>query len=328
MRPALGLARTAGRALALALLAPSAASAQAWLPPRGEGSLSIAYGYAYVKDHFFADGSRIDIGHIFSHSALLDAAYGVSDRVAITAGLPYVAARYGGDRPHQFPIDDGTFHSTLQDLRAEVRFQALRAPLALTTFAGLVVPSRNYEHFAHALPGRNMRGLTFGAALGRRLDPVLAKGYAQARYAFTVERRIEGRRPRRSNLSVELGYFVSPAVNVFALASLQRTHGGLEAPRDFARRWTAADYHQHDRIMRLDFLDLGGGVGFAATDRLQLFATAYNSVSGANGHAVHFGLSLGASVRFGAPVSPPPSSAEVTRAATRTEPAGPNRSCF
>ena len=71
------------------------ARAQAWLPAKGEGTVSVLFTNVLSKDHYLPD-ERFDFGHIDSNTMLFDVTYGVSDRLAVTAGLPVVMSRYRG----------------------------------------------------------------------------------------------------------------------------------------------------------------------------------------------------------------------------------------
>src|SRR5512143_684726 len=110
-----------GPALAAALaLAPPAAWAQAWVPPRGEGAIGVGYQNFYVRDHLFGAGQRYDIGHIRTSNVALDLSYGITERLAFAFGLPYVSSKYEGTAPHVLDgrtLDDGTYHGTFADYR-------------------------------------------------------------------------------------------------------------------------------------------------------------------------------------------------------------------
>src|SRR5262249_49410734 len=91
--------------LAAALVGCSTtALAQAWTPAQGEGSVSLQLQDAFVKYHQLPT-VRLDRGHIESQTLLMDVIYGVTDRLAIRASLPYVASRYNGTRAHTLPPD-------------------------------------------------------------------------------------------------------------------------------------------------------------------------------------------------------------------------------
>ena len=72
------------------------ARAQAWLPAKGEGTVSVLFTNVLSKDHYLPD-KRFEFGDIDSNTVLFDVTYGISDRLAVTAGLPVVMSRYRGD---------------------------------------------------------------------------------------------------------------------------------------------------------------------------------------------------------------------------------------
>ena len=128
------------------------ARAQAWLPAKGEGTVSVLFTNVLSKDHYLPD-ERFDFGHIDSNTMLFDVTYGVSDRLAVTAGLPVVMSRYRGSAPHRpITLDDGAWHTTAQDFRFGLRYGLARGPVMVTPFIGTDLPSVDYEFYAHAAP--------------------------------------------------------------------------------------------------------------------------------------------------------------------------------
>ena len=289
---------------AASLLAwPVSAAAQAWLPPKGEATFSLVYQNIYMRDHLLAHGQRAaDLGHMYYQNVLADLSYSVTDRLSLRLNIPFVAGKYTGNFPHLIPIDDGTYHGTFQDFRFEARYNALKAPIVVTPFVGAVLPSHSYEHYAHAAPGAGLRQLLVGTSVGRRLDPFLPEAFFQGRYSYAIVQRLEdiaNNTHNRSNAAMEIGYFVKPSIQVFALAMGQKTHGGI----DFIRgkpfgTGTVPELHNHDRIARADFLDLGGGASYAVNGSLDVFASWQTTVAGQNGHATNRGLSFGMTIGF------------------------------
>ena len=94
----------------------------------------------------------------------------------------------------------------------------------------------------------------------------------------------------RNNADVDLGYFVSPSVSVRALGAWQWTHGGLRVPLDTRE---PPNLYVHDQIAKDSHFLLGGGVSFAATGSLDVFATYIKTISGENSLLLQ-GISLGA----------------------------------
>jgi len=189
------------------LVIPSAVSAQAWLFPKGQGAVSLSYQNLYVADHAYENGDAHDIGHVLSHALTLDVDYSFTDKLAVRVAVPYIAARYYGPKPHQLPMDDGTYHSTLQDFTTDVRYNLTKRRVVLTPFFRVVVPSNSYTYFAHSAAGRDQREYHFGTNFGRRLDPLIPKAYMQAQYSYALVERVLGIAPNRSNFEFQLGRF-------------------------------------------------------------------------------------------------------------------------
>ena len=109
--------------MALQLAVFTAVFAQAWVPPKGEGSLSFTYQKVDVRDHFDADGDTEDRGRIHTHNLVMALEYGLTDKLALDFDVPYVASRFDGPglRPHG-PVDDGFYHPTFSDAHVSLRY--------------------------------------------------------------------------------------------------------------------------------------------------------------------------------------------------------------
>src|SRR5262245_48395160 len=88
----------AGAALALAfqLAASSRAAAQsAWLPFDGEASVSLTFQSLDYGGHYDETGAKREgLGAIQSFYGIAQFEYGATDRLALTARLPYITSRY------------------------------------------------------------------------------------------------------------------------------------------------------------------------------------------------------------------------------------------
>jgi hypothetical protein len=76
--------------LFLTCLAPGIVSAQAWLPDQGAFNTSFVFNDVLNKEHWLPDGDTLDVGHTRSKTYALLANYGVTDRVMVSASLPYI----------------------------------------------------------------------------------------------------------------------------------------------------------------------------------------------------------------------------------------------
>ena len=294
-----------GRAVIIAGLLAAAAPvfAQAWLPPKGEASVFFGYQFLYSREHLLEDGSRLAIrGQVRTSTLTADLGYAVSDRVSLRVGLPYVIGRYSGDRGHPTYIDDKSYHGNFQDFRFEARFNAVRAPLVVTPFAGVVWPSHDYEFFGHAAPGRRLREGLVGVNLARRLDPVLPNAYVHARYAHSFVQRVLGIHHDRSDVDLELGYFATPTLTLRTFGAWEFPHGGIQDPSQILApprgTGTPEIFIHHDQITAEGHFNLGFGTAYAATRNVDVFLSAIRTLSGKNAHAIDVAVLAGVAVSF------------------------------
>lgn len=290
-----------GAWLALALAGAGQASAQAWLPPKGEASLTLGFSRNSADHHIDYLGQAVGPGLMEWNQGIWDLGYGITDRLAVRVGVPFVASRYSGANPHPaLPgkprYDDGTWHSAFQDLRAEVRFKATTGSLAVTPLVALVVPTSGYAQLAHSALGRHLVEGQVGVNAGRLLDPVLPNAYLQARYTYTFVERVLGTMHDRSNIAFDLGYFVTPSLTVGMIGAWQKSHGGWRAIIDFPPP-TDPKFVYHDQLQRTDYLRLGGAASYSLTGSIDIGVSAFTTVSARSDVAMS-GFSLGFTYSF------------------------------
>jgi hypothetical protein len=268
----------------LILAAAGTASAQAWLPPKGEAAFSLGWSRTWADHHLDYLGNTLAPGDMIWHNAIADLGYGVTDRLAVRLNIPYVVSKYVGTRPHPArpgkpPLDTGSWNSTFQDFRAEVRFRATTGSLAVTPVVALVVPSHWYESSGHSAFGRNLVEGQFGINVGRLLDPLLPDAYLQARYVYAVPEKCLGISHNRSNVAFDLGYFVTGSLTVSVLGAWAKTHGGWRAIVDFPPA-TSPNFWYHDQLTKTEYFRLGGGASYALTGSIDVGLNGYATVSG------------------------------------------------
>jgi hypothetical protein len=284
-----------------AFLVASGALAQAWLAPKGEASLGVAYQNIYTRYHLFSEGEKFDGGRIRMNMVVFGLSYSFTDRLAASASVPYVSTRYDGTRPHVAPgfkrVDDGSYHGTFTDLRVDLRYNLLRDPAMVTPFVSAIIPTHDYPTFAHSAPSTGLKQYLVGVSVGRRLDPILEAGFAQLRYSYAFQERVLGISHDRSNADLEVGYFLTPSLGVSAIGSYQKTHGGIElpligTPANDAFRNTPYYVH-HDQLAQSNYFNLGGIVSYALTGTVDVFASYQSTVWGRSIHATQLGLAFG-----------------------------------
>src|SRR5947209_2428731 len=117
--------------LSLLLALPAPLTGQAWLSPKGEGTVSALYQNDIERLHTFSDGRTLDKGHTYFDTMVVNTDFSLTDSFAISVSLPYVAGKYTGLAPHLLvrgqrstavALDNGDFHSRPQDFRLNLRY--------------------------------------------------------------------------------------------------------------------------------------------------------------------------------------------------------------
>jgi hypothetical protein len=293
-----GAARTA---LATALLAPALAHAQAWLPPKGGGAVSMTLGHYSFDGHFDGDGNREPFGGTRAESIWVEGTYSLTDELAISVGLPFIATKLTGSFPEGVPLGpldkDRKYHGDFQDFRFELGFGLVQGDFGVTPFVALGIPSHEYEYVGEAVPGKGLREVLVGLAAGRTLSPLLPQAYLHARYSYAFVETVDPEVDTldRSNLDAELGYEPVSRLLLRVLARWQVTHGGL----DLADMRSHPDFFRtHDRAARTNYFNLGLGASFALTPSWDAYAIYIKTLSGENAHQSQ-SFSFGATFYFG-----------------------------
>jgi hypothetical protein len=275
--------------------------AQAWVPPRGEGTVSLTYENYDVIGHFDSQGRANTNGGTRSQSLITELDYGATDTIGFSLSLPFIASKYTGP-PSYFvgpfvtfpgPLDDGSYHAAFQDLRIEARRMFLTGPLAVTPFIGGLFPTHDYETVGEAVPGRHRREIQLGASASARLDPSLGDGSVHVRYMYAAAERVNNFPYTRSNIDFEGDHAVTSRVALRGLARWQISHKGPTLAE------LEPDWVNHDRFIAPNYLELGGGASVSLTRSADVYALWVTTVSGSNGAHRERTLAVGASWGFG-----------------------------
>ena len=304
-------------ALGVLIAFPASAAAQsAWVPVNGEIGVSLTLQSLNFGGHFDDNGTKLE-GAVPSRAFLgiFQLEYALSDRLAITARLPYVASKFTADehepvtalllaRYEEFRrlnpafavtnLDTGQYYSTFQDFNFTLRYNLLDKGLVVTPTIGATIPSHHYQTVGEAAPGQDRRALNIGVNAGRLLDPLWPNAYVHARYTYSFVERLLGVPLDRSAAEFEVGYAVTPTLTVRGLANWGHTHGGV--PFDQAYDDVAL-FLVHDRLLSSAYWHLGGGASLSLSDSLDLDG---GLLTFAKGSATHYGIgaSVGLNWRF------------------------------
>jgi hypothetical protein len=281
------------------MTAASDARAQAWVLPRGEGTLSFTYQRIDNAGHRRTNGLLVPRGVSLDMSLYLEAEYAITNRLSVTAGLPYVFAKYTDPNPPPqgipfLPNDQcRCWQSGWQDLGLTARYNLVGGAsdaFALTPSVSLGVPSHDYSFRGEATLGRNLREERIGIDVGRRLDILSSSISVQGGYSYAFVEKVMGISTNRSNGHLDAGYSITRKLQVLGNAFWQRTHGGLRfgsptsADLPFPGDVTPELLYQHDRLLRDNYWHAGGGLAYSFR-QFDVFATYIAFVGGTDTHA-------------------------------------------
>lgn len=296
--------------LPLCVLLPSrAASAQAWPAPAGSGSVTISTQVIDNTGHRMSNGYLLPDGKSRDVSASIDVDYALSNRWSISAGLPYVFARFlgPGPTPANLPVDScRCWHGDWADVGATVRYAVLDGPVGLTASVSAGVPSHDYAWQGEAVVGYGLRELRLALDAGARLERISPRLALTGRYQYAAVQDVQevpDVANNRSNWAAGASLAITPRLSVRAGVTGQRTHGGLRfgsvTDPNLPPPGEAASldrFQQHDRLFRNNYVHLGGGVTYALS-RADVFVAYEQFVAGTDTHAGK-AVTTGVSVPF------------------------------
>ena len=292
---------------AIALSFASEARAEASVPEAGGGSLTLAG--QDVAVHFHTDylGRKANLGTTDTRMLFLGLDYGLTDRLALSAGIPYIKSRYVGDFPHTnagFPdhanaplIDNGQYHGGLQDFSFGLRYQWLMEPVVVTPFIHIGYPMRDYPFRGHSAIGSGLRRVEFGGYVAREFEEPFDALYVQASYGYSIQEKTLGVNLRSSKFDLELDYSLMPRLTARLFAVWLHTHNGFNVPVDFPPPPDPRAY-AHDQLLKTQMFNAGTGLAFMLSQRYTLFGTWLTTIDSKNAHALHNAFTLAISMVF------------------------------
>lgn len=260
---------------------------------------TISHTYGTSDRIVETDGEAIEDIPITHHATVFELEYGTPVKgLSISASLPLITAKWDEDSsqfPH-FPTngewDDGDYHATVTDLRADVRYQFLDDPVELAVTLGGSIPTHDYPNFGYAAPGRHLKAAIAGIQIGGTLDPFLPRLYWAGRYEFALVEHLDTEVPEtedprpddfgqnRSDFSVQVGYYVLDELELNVALDGRYTHGGMDF-LDFDSLPLGVQSN-HDAVLNEDVIVVGGGGSYQFTDAFALGAALRFFITGSN----------------------------------------------
>jgi hypothetical protein len=285
------------------------ALAQASIEPRGFGSVSLSFLAINHTGPILTDGTPDRGGRSVNRDIDFEVNYGVTDRLTLSAGIPFVSSKYtdaAGKRTLNSVDQCRCWNSGFQDFRFKARYNVIGHPhsaLLITPSVFVGVPSHAYQYQGEAVFGRDLKELQLGMDVRRRIDAISQNFYIQGNYTHAFVERVLDIPNNRSNTKLEGVFLLTERLSLEGRLTWQHSHGGLRSgsptsatfapPGDFTTQETL---DQLDRLLRDNYLRTGIGVNYSL-QRMNLFADFSGFISGSDTHRIR-ALALGVNFPF------------------------------
>lgn len=244
---------------------------------KGHGHFTIEYQYIGV-DGFESSVGELAVGTTDTHTLFFELDYNVTERWSVAFGLPLVRKRYQGNFPHAVAgldppnntapfLDDGSYHTSLQDFHLGIRYLAKDGPLSIEPFVSLGVPSNDYPFFAGAAVGQNLNKLDVGA--GFTYVPPISDAFFRLGVSYVFVEETLGTNIDHWRINGDAGYFFGPRFSGRVFFLLKKGDG-LVFPDDFPLPRTGERWYQHDRLVKHNYMNVGVGLDWALSESYQL----------------------------------------------------------
>jgi hypothetical protein len=280
------------------LALPVQAVAQAWVPPAGVGAVTVAAQHLDYTGHRNTAGESVEIGMSIHNRVDIEVDYAITDRLSITAGIPFVFTKYTDPNALPLPIpyvpndECHCWQSGFQDFAFTARYNLANGAFALTPSVAAGLPSHEYGFRGEAVLGERLRELRLAVDGGVRLDRISPRLSVQSRYSYAfVEKVIDDVPVNRSNFAVEGGISITRQLAGGVVLAWQRVHGGLRVgsgpgdPIPFPGEIddTPERLFEHDRLLRDNNFRLGVSLSYAMPS-FDIVGSYLELVSGTDSH--------------------------------------------
>ncbi len=264
--------------LGIAATAPRA-HAQAWVDDKGSLGVDLDYNFSTSSKVVTDTTNSFEDAGTTGHQFTLSGEYVPIPKLGISASLPIVMLKYTGDQtlyPHPGggSYDDGSYHTTLTDLRAGARYAVLEEPVAIAPHLGFSIPVADYETIGNTVAGRHLKMLHVGVSAGYVIG---VAGYAHLGYEFTLAEKYdrttetEQYGQNKSDISFALGMKVLDyRLDLHLGANMRITHDGINFSQVEDGSLSMNELLYHDAILKENVTLIGAGAGYDINNQLTL----------------------------------------------------------
>src|SRR4029453_14450549 len=140
----------------------------------------------------------------------------------------------------------------------------------------------DYQFYGHAAFGEQLNELQVGTFIAKLFTRGVPGMFVSSRVAYGFVEKVQDISHNRSMGDLEVGYFISPALRAFGMATGQYTHGGVDFPLSGPSGLALQYQPVHDIIQKVHYLNAGGGFSYSISDSVDMFASFSRLVVGRN----------------------------------------------
>lgn len=258
-------------------------------------------------DGFEGSAGKIPIGTVDTQSLTFDIDYNLTDRLTVSAGLPYVRKRYNGTaihdplaldppRPDVENVDIKSWNKDFQDFHLGLRYLLREeGPVIIEPYVYLGVPSSSYPFFGHAAVGQNLNKLNIGSSF--LWAPGLSDAYYRLDIGYVFVEETLDTSINHWLATAEAGYFFSERLTGRLFAQL-KTGSGMTFPDDFPPPRTNELWYQHDRLVKHNYFNVGAGLDWSLGGGYSLNTSVLTMAWAEQVHIVEYAVIVGLARSF------------------------------
>jgi len=258
--------------------------AQAWTPAAKTLNVDGEYQLGYSTE---TAGVAATVIH---HLIIPSVEYGITDSLAVSASLPFMAVKADGGTPHG-SWDDAGYHGTATDARVTVRYMIPLGVVAITPQIGASTPVRDYEVLGNAAAGRGLKAAYAGINFGADLDEWAPRTTFHVTYEFALVERYTGAGPEGEDIdqnfslvTAQIGHRPIDKMQIHLGIDYHRYHDGITFEQFGTMEITMLEQKNHDPILLERSLLAGGGISYDLGEHASIYATARFVVKSENTH--------------------------------------------
>jgi hypothetical protein len=245
-------------------------------PTERRGEIDITYQYSEEQNLQTSNGEILS-PVLTTQSLDFFVRYALKERWTIEGGLPVIGRHRAGDgtdpsavahnplwvippHPEAEFVDDGHYHTFVQDLRLAARYLLFRDPVIVEPYLMLGLPASDYPILGAATPSEHVSRQEIGSTFAYR--PPFLNWFFSLELGYQYVEKTLGVNKNATRVDAEVVYFANPRIAVKLFVSSKNGHG-IEPPTPSKTEF----WYHHDQMIRHNYINAGLGVDWSWSER-------------------------------------------------------------